>query len=169
MWSHRRQPTRLHHPWDSPGKSIGVGCHCLLHPGGLVARIPGFQCSGLGPIPDQRRFHKLHGAAKKKEKKIRNERLLYFTSPRLWLSSPGTPPLICTPSSRPNSNARALANSFYKVISVSLVPKVLHVPSFACTPTLFQDKWLKVPQIMPPWLLYIHTAHHSELPSHSWA
>ena len=28
LWSHRRQPTRLLHPWDSPGKSTGVGCHC---------------------------------------------------------------------------------------------------------------------------------------------
>ena len=28
--SHRRQPTRLPHPWDSPGKNIGVGCHFLL-------------------------------------------------------------------------------------------------------------------------------------------
>ena len=27
---HRRQPTRLHRPWDFPGKSTGVGCHCLL-------------------------------------------------------------------------------------------------------------------------------------------
>ena len=27
------QPTRLPLPWDSPGKSTGVGCHCLL-PGG---------------------------------------------------------------------------------------------------------------------------------------
>ena len=26
----RRQPTRLSHPWDSPGKSAGVGCHFLL-------------------------------------------------------------------------------------------------------------------------------------------
>ena len=26
----RRQPTRLSHPWDSPGKNTGVGCHCLL-------------------------------------------------------------------------------------------------------------------------------------------
>ena len=26
----RRQPTRLPHPWDSPGKNTGVGCHCLL-------------------------------------------------------------------------------------------------------------------------------------------
>ena len=28
---HRRQPTRLHRPWDSPGKNIGVGWHFLLH------------------------------------------------------------------------------------------------------------------------------------------
>ena len=27
---HRRQPTRLTHPWDSPGKNTGVGCHFLL-------------------------------------------------------------------------------------------------------------------------------------------
>ena len=26
----RRQPTRLPHPWDSPGKNNGVGCHFLL-------------------------------------------------------------------------------------------------------------------------------------------
>ena len=28
--SHRRQPTRLSRPWDSPGKNNGVGCHFLL-------------------------------------------------------------------------------------------------------------------------------------------
>ena len=27
---HRRQPTRLPHPWDSPGMNTGVGCHFLL-------------------------------------------------------------------------------------------------------------------------------------------
>ena len=27
---HRQQPTRLSHPWDSPGKNTGVGCHFLL-------------------------------------------------------------------------------------------------------------------------------------------
>ena len=26
---HRLQPTRLLRPWDFPGKSTGVGCHCL--------------------------------------------------------------------------------------------------------------------------------------------
>ena len=27
---HRRQPTRLPHPWDSPGKNTVVGCYFLL-------------------------------------------------------------------------------------------------------------------------------------------
>ena len=29
-WPHGLQPTRLLYPWDFPGKSTGVGCHCLL-------------------------------------------------------------------------------------------------------------------------------------------
>ena len=28
--AHRRQPTRLPCPWDSPGKNTGVGCHFLF-------------------------------------------------------------------------------------------------------------------------------------------
>ena len=32
-WPHGLQPTRLLHPCDSPGKSTGVGCHCLLRQG----------------------------------------------------------------------------------------------------------------------------------------
>ena len=30
VWPHRLQPTRLPCPWDSPGKTTGVGCHFLL-------------------------------------------------------------------------------------------------------------------------------------------
>ena len=30
MRPHRRQPTRVLNPWDSPGKNTGVGCHFLL-------------------------------------------------------------------------------------------------------------------------------------------
>ena len=30
QWSHGLQPPRLLHPWGFPGKSTGVGCHCLL-------------------------------------------------------------------------------------------------------------------------------------------
>ena len=29
VWPHRRQPTRLCRPWDSPSKNTGVGCHVL--------------------------------------------------------------------------------------------------------------------------------------------
>ena len=30
LWPHGLQPTRLFYPWDFPGKSTGVGRHCLL-------------------------------------------------------------------------------------------------------------------------------------------
>ena len=33
---HGLQPTRLFHPWDFPGKSTGVGCHCLLRWNSLI-------------------------------------------------------------------------------------------------------------------------------------
>ena len=32
---HGLQPTRLLRPWDFPGKSTGVGCHCLLRQRGI--------------------------------------------------------------------------------------------------------------------------------------
>ena len=35
------QPTRLLCPWDFPGKSTGVGCHCLLHQCSLVGHNSG--------------------------------------------------------------------------------------------------------------------------------
>ena len=35
-WPPGLQPTRLLHPWDFPGKSTGVGCHCLLCNGILL-------------------------------------------------------------------------------------------------------------------------------------
>ena len=31
LWLRGLQPTRLLCPWGIPGKSTGVGCHCLLH------------------------------------------------------------------------------------------------------------------------------------------
>ena len=30
VWPHRWQTTRLHGPWDFPGKNTGVGCHFYL-------------------------------------------------------------------------------------------------------------------------------------------
>ena len=37
---HGLWPTRLLCPWDFPGKSTGVGCHCLLHLTSIVIFIP---------------------------------------------------------------------------------------------------------------------------------
>ena len=36
---HGLQPTRLLCPWDSPSKSTGVGCHCLLHCLGIISKL----------------------------------------------------------------------------------------------------------------------------------
>ena len=33
QWPHGLQPSSLLHPWDFPGKSTGVGCHCLRRQG----------------------------------------------------------------------------------------------------------------------------------------
>ena len=33
---HGLQPTKLLRSWDFPGKSTGVGCHCLLHNQGKI-------------------------------------------------------------------------------------------------------------------------------------
>ena len=44
---HRQQPTRLHHPWDSPGKSAGVGCHCLLQ----CMKVTSLSCVRLFETP----------------------------------------------------------------------------------------------------------------------
>ena len=33
---HGLQPTRLLHPWDFPGRSTGVACHCLLRKPGEI-------------------------------------------------------------------------------------------------------------------------------------
>ena len=59
VWPHRWQPTRLLHPWDSPGKNTGVGCHFLLHSGYINLhpqqqrkRGPFFHCLWRKPSTD---------------------------------------------------------------------------------------------------------------------
>ena len=40
---HKWQPTRLPHPWDTPGKNTGVGCHFLLLKKAECRRIDAFE------------------------------------------------------------------------------------------------------------------------------
>ena len=42
---HGLQPSRLLYPWDFPGKSTGVGCHCLLRLNSIVVTKP-WACQG---------------------------------------------------------------------------------------------------------------------------
>ena len=57
---HGLQPTRLLRPWDFPGKSPGMGCHCLLQcspysllvfPGGSAGKESACNAEDLGSIP----------------------------------------------------------------------------------------------------------------------
>ena len=43
----RRQPIRLHRPWDSPGKNTGVGCHFLLQ----CVKVKSLSCVRLLATP----------------------------------------------------------------------------------------------------------------------
>ena len=56
---HGLQPTRLLRPWDFPGKSTGVGCHCLL------------QNESLVPVKEVTTFSRLSSLNKIQMQKIR--------------------------------------------------------------------------------------------------
>ena len=51
---HGLQPSGLLHPWDFPGKSTGVGCHCLLR---LVAQSCPTLCNSMGCSPPNSSVH----------------------------------------------------------------------------------------------------------------
>ena len=66
---HGLQPTRLLRPWDFPGKSTGVGCHCLLQATGpqetaVRARVPSLF------LPSQERIQSRRQNAKNNVKKF---------------------------------------------------------------------------------------------------
>ena len=55
---HRRQPTRLSRPWDSPGKNTGVGCHFLLQ----CRKVKSESEVSHSVVSDSLRFHGLQPA-----------------------------------------------------------------------------------------------------------
>ena len=44
-------PTRLPHPWDSPGKNTGVGCHFLLQCRKVKVKVKSLSCVQLFATP----------------------------------------------------------------------------------------------------------------------
>ena len=65
LWPHGLQPSRLLHPWDFPGKSTGVGCHCLQ------PTPPLKNCESLYCTPvSYNTVHQLYFNRKKKEKEF---------------------------------------------------------------------------------------------------
>ena len=52
VWPHRRQPTRLPRPWDSPDKNTGVGCHFLLQCMKVKSESEGQSCPTLSDPMD---------------------------------------------------------------------------------------------------------------------
>ena len=68
---HGLQPTRLLRPWDFPGKSTGVGCHCLLRYVKLLELINDFR-KGLGyKFNTQKSFVFLYTNNEISEKKVK--------------------------------------------------------------------------------------------------
>ena len=61
---HGLQPTRFLHPWDFPGKSTGVGFHCLLLHHEQVGFIPGMH----GFFNIQKSINVIHHINKLKDK-----------------------------------------------------------------------------------------------------
>ena len=47
-WPHELQLTRPLHPWDFPGKSTGVGCHCLLRK--FICKVQTMRSKSIAPL-----------------------------------------------------------------------------------------------------------------------
>ena len=107
LQSHRGQPTRLPHPWDSPGKNTGVGCHFLLQ---CIKVKSESEVAQLCPTLRDPMDCSLPGAS------IRGIAQARFLCPPL---SPG----VC-------SNACPLSQWYYLTILSSVIPFSSHLQSF---------------------------------------
>ena len=100
---HRRQPTRLSRPWDSPGKNTGVDCHFLLQCMKVKSESEVAQsCLTLsGPMDCSLPGSSVHGIFQARVLEwgaiACSEDLIphYLLSPQHLLSSPPSPSLHC--------------------------------------------------------------------------
>ena len=63
---HGLQPIRLLHPWDFPGKSTGVGCHCLLRNGMLLNHKKEFNHAICSNMDGSRDYHTISEVRQRK-------------------------------------------------------------------------------------------------------
>ena len=78
LWLHGLQPTRFLHPWDFPGKSTGVGCHCLnLEPKKSISMSKTLCSVTISSGPKEKQFlDKIHCCTRLKESMRENILLL---------------------------------------------------------------------------------------------
>ena len=81
-WPHGLQPTRLLHPWDFPGKSTGVECHCLL-PSKTLLTKRGTKRLHFSMFSDKNLQQKLIQSPNKEMLQIFNFSLSFYRKP-VW-------------------------------------------------------------------------------------
>ena len=126
--THALQPSRLLHPWDFPGKSSGVQCHCLLRSDPIVLWNTLVQPLGLREqvVPVMQRLHE--GESWAAEPVARPEPFTpawqtQSTCPRTPPSPPLPRPAAAPPSFTdvlPDSSAYLLSTSFLKATNKHL-------------------------------------------------
>ena len=84
---HGLQPIRLLHPWDFPGKSTGVGCHCLLRNGMLLNHKKEFNHAICSNMDGSRDYHTIS--------EVRQRKLILSGITYMWNLIYDTDELIC--------------------------------------------------------------------------
>ena len=87
---HGRQPTRLPHPWNSPGKNTGAGCHFLLQCMKVKSEI-----AQLCPTLSDPMLEWIAMSSSRESSQLRDQTnlsyLLHWQAGSLSLASPGKP------------------------------------------------------------------------------
>ena len=149
---HRRQPTRLPHPWDSPGKNTGVGCHFLLQCMKVKSEREVVQsCPTLSdPMDCSLPGSSIHGIFQARVLEwgaiafsisLRYQSLFPYTPkksvPLLILSSSSTPPLLLTTIMGLPWSPKC--NCGYHVIQRVVSPKALRLSNLSMLGILVQE------------------------------
>ena len=132
MQPHRRQPTRLLCPWDSPGKNTGVGCHFLLQCIKVKSEKEVAQsCLTLSdPMDYSLPGSSIHGIFKaiKLTKTKHKERILKAAREKQQITYKGNPICLTVDLSAETLQARREGQDIFKVLTgKNLQPRLLYL------------------------------------------